>query len=354
MGVVKLPSGKTAKVPDGLTEQEVLELLWEKLPDGADKDAIGDKLNTSGWGSTIGGLIGGALGTVGGSLVAPVAGTIAGGAAGGAAGAAAGEALEQWWTGGRGDLTDVGTSAVTGGVVGGIGGGALGAATKFGAKGAAAYGAGVGAAPGVKEGDAGSALVGAATGAVTGGVGGGLLGKATDVVSRKLGLDKPMKKAADAGIDFAKNKGEALFLKLTGRGAAAGLQNAATNWQAKRDLINIAYNAGKKFFLKDKRRNKLTAAEEKQLREASKLKVEEIVKQRKADLREDKAIKEKFIKQDQLSDPREIQGVPGGGYVDEVGNTFDASGKHVGKHYALGGTVKKNMGEGLLTRMRKA
>ena len=43
MATVKLPSGKVAKVPDGLTELEVLELLASKLPPGRDKLHIANR-----------------------------------------------------------------------------------------------------------------------------------------------------------------------------------------------------------------------------------------------------------------------------------------------------------------------
>lgn len=129
MAIVKLPSGKTVKVPDGKTEKEVFEFLLEHLPDTdeykEDRKKIGDQLDTSGWGAAIGGGLGAIGGAIAGTLAGPV-GTVAGGVGGGAAGSAAGEGIEQWWTG-KGDWDDVGREAAVGGVLGAVPGVAGGA-----------------------------------------------------------------------------------------------------------------------------------------------------------------------------------------------------------------------------------
>ena len=215
MGSVRLPSGKRAKVPNGLTEGEVLELLWDKLPDGADKDAIGDKLETSGWGSAIGGTLGGIGGAIGGTFTAPfTAGIInpfTGGVAGSAGGAALGEAIEQWISGGRGETKDIGQAAIEGGAWGilpGAGGVAANALGKGGVKVAGQI---------IGSGLTGSALgagIGGTTAALTGndvasgiaiGAGTGFLGGAGRGVGRVVasdfaeGLSRSGNKALQAG-----------------------------------------------------------------------------------------------------------------------------------------------------------
>ena len=135
MGLVKLPSGKSAKVPDNLTEEQVLNLLFENLPEGEDKDRIGDRLETSGWGATIGGTIGSIGGAIAGLPFGGV-GAIPGSIVGGAGGAAVGEGIEQWITG-KGDWSDIGWSGAEGGAWGllpGAGATVGKAAAKAGAK----------------------------------------------------------------------------------------------------------------------------------------------------------------------------------------------------------------------------
>ena len=284
MGIYVLSDGKKLRTPAGLSKKQTVEWLFENLKDkpayADDVKKLGDKLDTSGWGATIGGALGGIAGTIGGAFFGG-SGAIPGGAAGGAAGAALGEGVEQWWTGGKGDWTDVGTSALIGGATGGIGGGALGAATKFGAKGAAAVGGAAGAVEGGREGGTAGALAGAAAGAATGGLGGGLLTKGLSVASQKLGLDKPVKSAVEIGKDFGKDYLNAQWLKITGRGAAGGLQQSAAVWQLRRDVANKIFKESKKNLLKGKRRRKLTSAEENDLRKASDLEAADLIKARK-------------------------------------------------------------------------
>ena len=70
MAKVKLPSGKVVKVPDEMSKNQTIEFLFEKLEgkEGYEEDRkkLGDQLETSGWGS----VIGGGLGAIGGAAVA--------------------------------------------------------------------------------------------------------------------------------------------------------------------------------------------------------------------------------------------------------------------------------------------
>ena len=76
---------------------------------------IGDDLETSGWGATIGGTLGGIGGAIGGVFTSPslVVNPLTLGAAGSAAGSALGEGIEQYLTG-KGDYGDVGFAGVEG------------------------------------------------------------------------------------------------------------------------------------------------------------------------------------------------------------------------------------------------
>ena len=62
MAKVKLPSGKVVKVPDEMSKNQTIEFLFEKLEgkEGYEEDRkkLGDQLETSGWGSVIGGGLG--------------------------------------------------------------------------------------------------------------------------------------------------------------------------------------------------------------------------------------------------------------------------------------------------------
>ena len=119
MAIVKLPSGKTAKIPDGMSEQDAGRFIYDKLRDtpGAESDAsaIAQRFGfeTTGIGQTIGGTAGAAggaaagaaLGAFGGPL-APLTiplGAIAGGALLAGAGGAAGEYAEAELRGVEGD-----------------------------------------------------------------------------------------------------------------------------------------------------------------------------------------------------------------------------------------------------------
>ena len=144
--IVKLPDGKTAKLPPEISQVEAAKILLDKLPDeqyGDFKETLRTKFNiveeTSGWGQTIGGTAGSVLGAIGGGLAGTAAGPagtvgggIAGSVAGGAAGGAAGEWIEQLLTG-SGDDEDVieaGAEEALWGLIPGVGG----AATKTGLK----------------------------------------------------------------------------------------------------------------------------------------------------------------------------------------------------------------------------
>ncbi len=122
MSIVILPSGRKVRVPQGLNREERIKYLFENLPKGADKRALGDMLDSSGWGATVGGAIGGAIGGIAG-LSGGGIGAIPLAVAGGAAGAGIGEGLEQLVYG-KGDLADVGKEALIGGATGLIPGGA--------------------------------------------------------------------------------------------------------------------------------------------------------------------------------------------------------------------------------------
>ena len=119
MAIVKLPSGKTAKIPDGMSEQDAGRFIYDKLRDtpGAESDAsaIAQRFGfeTTGVGQTVGGTVGAAggaaagaaLGTLGGPfapLTVPL-GAIAGSALLGGVGGAAGEYAEAELKGVEGD-----------------------------------------------------------------------------------------------------------------------------------------------------------------------------------------------------------------------------------------------------------
>ena len=123
MGIFQLSDGKKLRTPDGLTKKETAEWLFTNL-EGKEKYAedrarIGDKLETSGWGATIGGTLGGIAGGVAGIFTSPsvVVNPITLGATVGAGGAAIGEGIEQWITG-KGDWSDIGWAGAEGGVYG--------------------------------------------------------------------------------------------------------------------------------------------------------------------------------------------------------------------------------------------
>ena len=289
MAKVKLPSGKIVKVPDGMTENQTIEFIFEKLEgkEGYEEDRkkLGDRLDTSGWGSVIGGGIGALAGGIGGIITSPsiVANPITLGAAGGAAGAAIGEGVEQWLTG-KGDYGDVGKAGLYGGATGAIGGGTAGALVKGGIKTAAGLGAAGGAVEGGYTGGVGGAATGAVTGAIGGGVAGGLLGKVgrplLSIASQKLGLDKPAKSAIQAGKDYASGKANATFLGLTGRSTAGNLIGSAATWRARRDIANIIFKKATEALKKETGKKRLSPAETANLRRASKLEADDIWEQR--------------------------------------------------------------------------
>lgn len=264
MGKVKLPSGKIAKVPDGLSRNQVMELLFEKLPDGEDKDYFGSQLDTSGWGATIGGGLGSIAGTAAGFLAGGI-GAIPGSVAGGGAGAALGEGVEQWWTG-KGDAGDIARAGGEGalwGLVPGVGGQAAKTAGRLGARGAgkalAGLGTNVGIGAGIGAGGAtvvgGDPKVGAGIGAAGGLLSGAKLpGKAGEFVegaiqesvgkvSKHLGLNREVETLFQALEGPAKEYASGQFKTLSGRRAAGGLQKAGAIWDVKRNLT--AYLAGK-------------------------------------------------------------------------------------------------------------
>ena len=135
MATVKLPSGKVAKVPDNLSEEEVGRLLYERLREtpGSEDDAaiIANKfgLKTTGVGAAIGGTGGGLAGAVGGAaLGAPLGpigiagGALLGGAGLAGLGGAAGEYAEQELYDVEGDPFEAGlTEAAYGAIPGGAG-----------------------------------------------------------------------------------------------------------------------------------------------------------------------------------------------------------------------------------------
>ena len=153
MGIFQLSDGKKLRTPDGLTKKETAEWLFTNL-EGKEKYAedrarIGDKLETSGWGATIGGTLGGIAGGVAGIFTSPsvVVNPITLGATVGAGGAAIGEGIEQWITG-KGDWSDIGWAGAEGGVYGaipGVGGQAAKVAGRTGLKGLGRTGAAIGA-----------------------------------------------------------------------------------------------------------------------------------------------------------------------------------------------------------------
>lgn len=116
MAVVILPSGKKAKIPDGMSEQEAARYLYDNLREapGGESDAkrLASKygFETSGVGQAVGGTAGGLGGAIGGALagaplgpIGVIGGAILGGTALGAAGGAAGEAIEAEARGVEGD-----------------------------------------------------------------------------------------------------------------------------------------------------------------------------------------------------------------------------------------------------------
>ena len=126
-------------IPSDTPKGEAIEYAFKQLKEtGKDPEAleyIGNQLETSGWGKTIGGAIGSIGGAAAGVFTAPftagVVNPITGAVGGGAAGGAAGEAIEQWLTH-RGDGGDVGKAALTEGAWGLLPAG--GAAVKGGLK----------------------------------------------------------------------------------------------------------------------------------------------------------------------------------------------------------------------------
>ena len=285
MAKVKLPSGKIVKVPDEMSKNQTIEFLFEKLEgkEGFEEDRkkLGDQLDTSGWGSTIGGGIGALAGGIGGIFTSPtlVANPITLGLAGGATGAAIGEGVEQWLTGGKGDAWDIGKSALYGGATGAAGGAAAGAIAKGGIWGAGLLGAGGGAIEGGRTGGVG----GAATGAVLGGATGGILSKATgpiiSIASQKLGLDKPAKSALQIGKDFASGKANAALLGATGRATAGNLIGSAATWEARRNIANLIFKKSIEALKKSKGKKRVSPAETADLRRASKIEADDIWEQ---------------------------------------------------------------------------
>ena len=278
MAVVKLPSGRTVKIPDGKSEAEAMEFLFENL-DGKegfeeDRDKIGSQLDTSGWGATIGGTIGGLGGAAAGIFTSPslVANPITLGVAGSGAGAGIGEAIEQWITG-KGDLKDIGRETASGaawGVVPGVGGqvakgvgrAGLGAVPQI--AGSAGVGAGLGA------GISGASGVDPRVGAVAGALGGtargaakattgdkGFIQKGYDFVRddgfdilkgirKHTGLNKQVDSLGEAVMDPGRKYLSGMFKQMTGRTAAGGLEKAAAKWDFKRNLSSYLYNQAKK------------------------------------------------------------------------------------------------------------
>lgn len=313
MAVVKLPSGRTVKIPDGMNKDQAIEFLFDNL-DGKkgfedDRKKLGDQLDTSGWGATIGGTIGSIVGSTAGFFGGFGVGAIPGGIAGGAGGAAIGEGIEQWLTG-KGDWSDIGWAGVEGGAWGAIPGGAGQAgkvATKAGLKGVAKVGAqsAAGAATGATIGAGTGAVtgVGAKEGAISGGITGafggpkigpkigGLLtgskageavqkgvSKGLSTASSKLGLDKPVKSAVEIAKDYGKSYLNAQWLKATGRKTAGQLNQSAANWQLRRDLVNKVFGEAKKAFEKNAGRT-ATSAELSQLKKAATNEAEDLFKQ---------------------------------------------------------------------------
>lgn len=279
MSVVKLPSGKTVKVPDGMTKEETIEFLFNNL-DGKegfedDRAKLGTELETTGWGSVIGGTVGSIGGAFIGGVLTPFTGGVAnpltGGIAGGGIGAGVGENIEQWITGRGGDydsLKAAGEGAAWG-VVPGVGGQVTKGIAKTGGKAVpqilgssaagAATGAGISAATGVDP------KIGAVAGALGGAgrAGGqaakgekGLLQHAIDFgFDEAEGLWKGGKKhlLGTKGKNVDKLWQDALWpagkkyfggwvKQRTGRSAAGGMQKAAAIWDAKRDVAAFFVN----------------------------------------------------------------------------------------------------------------
>ena len=360
MAVYQLSNGKLLQLPDGLTKRQTLNWLFDNLKDkpGYEKDVklLGDKLNTSGWGATIGGTLGGIAGGIGGVFTSPtlVANPVTLGAAGGAAGAALGEGIEQWWTG-KGDWEDIGREAAYGGILGGVGGGATGAAIKGGLKTATALGAAHGGIGGAKE----AGVPGAVTGALTGAVTGGIAGKGLSLATQKLGLDKPVKSAVQIGKDFGKNYLNAQWLNVTGRSAAGRLQASAAKWQLKRDLLNKVYNESVNAFKKSTGKSP-TLHQRSLLRQSAKHEVD--------DLLEDKRIAEKARREfsPEVGDPNTgeligrtpkgplVKGRSGRMAVEDPEGYFDVkTGERLiddPEYFAQGGQVRRSDPEGRYTK----
>ena len=252
MAIVKLPSGRTVRTPDGLTRQENIEHIFNNLEgrEGYEEDRkrLGDQLETSGWGSTIGGTIGGLAGGIGGIFTSPsiVVNPVTLGAAGGAAGAAAGEGFEQWLTG-KGDWSDIGEDALIGGALGGIGGGTAGAVARYGAKAGALGGGLAGGLEGGKDGGATGAAVGAVTGVVTGGFGGRLFSGVTGRLASRLGLDKPAKGALQGALDAADTYVRGSTSLSMGLQTGA-FQQAKAKLDFKRHVLRVGLEAAKRLF----------------------------------------------------------------------------------------------------------
>ena len=366
MAVVKLPSGRTVKIPDGKTEQQAVEYIFNKLEGNADyaddREKLGDRLETSGWGSTIGGTIGSIAGGIGGIFTAPslVVNPVTLGAAGGAAGSAIGEGIEQWITG-KGEGSDVAREGLIGGAFGvipGAGGQVAKNVIKAGGKKTAASlaGAGTGAGIGAGAGYTGAALTGgdkstgATVGAVVGAAGGSKLvdkvlkpifGKAKKSAGKILHTVGVKSSSKTAPVDEMLGGFEKIFtgkLKtLIGRPTGAfetvqgildvrrGLVRAATNWFTK------------------KYKRPPNAAEKQILEDAAERSASAFSKEYKADkgLRSkiDKSINPASAKPKVqiLRDPKSNRRY----YEDELGNKIDAdTGKPFGKSYAVGGLVE--------------
>ena len=222
MAVVKLPSGKTVKIPDGKTKQEAMEFIFEKLEGKEgfedDRKRIGDQLNTSGWGATIGGAIGGVAGGVGGIFTSPslVVNPITLGVAGSGAGAALGEGIEQWLTG-KGDAGDIayaGGEGAAWGAIPGVGGQVAKGLGKAGVRGAGqiAGSAASGSAAGAGLGAGGASITGqdVGTGAAVGAIGGALGGAGRG--GAKLVVDDVVKNVGkNLTDDIASSVGKEVF-----------------------------------------------------------------------------------------------------------------------------------------------
>ena len=369
MANVKLPSGKIVKIPDGKTEKQAIEFLFENLPDtpeyAKDKELLGDQLDTSGWGSTIGGGIGSVLGAGAGIFTSPsiAFNPVTLGAAGGATGSALGEWFEQMITG-KGDLEDIGKSAAEGGIWGvipGAGGQAAKTALKAGLSKTASTVAGVGTnvGAGATAGAAGANITGLAdptTGALVGGASGLIPGAKGPLAKKvlgwfgaKTGLDKQAKKGFDIAKDAGKGFLDAAVLKHTGRQTAGNLTNAATIWQLRRDLANFITKKTIELFKKNT--GKAPSA-----KEARNIKINA---RKEADRQMDKRLKQEA--QEKYAPPPKpkirIHTDPKSGrrfYEDELGNKIDAdTGQHFGKAYAMGGEIPGYQEGGIIADLQE-